>query len=95
MAKKSRFGSIFKSSKKEKKTEQNLQSNEGILPTLLGMFTFNNVNVCASDEQSFYCKFMRFFQLFVAMLVFGIILYFIYNLISSGMVGGSSKIGGG
>ena len=94
MAKKSRFGSIFRSSKKENKNDQSVQSNEGILPTLLGMFTFNNVNVCSSDDQSFYCKFMRFFQLFVAILVFGIILYFIYNLFAYGFVGGSSKIGG-
>ena len=47
----------------------------GLLGTILGMFSFNQYNICQSEDDSFYCKFMRFFQLFIAILILCVIIY--------------------
>lgn len=68
--------------------------NSGALASsLLSMFSFNQVNVCSSEDQSFYCKFMRFFQLFIALIMFVVIIYVIFTL-GKGyfMRGGSMKL---
>ena len=64
-------------------------SNNNLLSGVMGMFGFHQVNVCKSDDQSFYCKFMRFFQLFIAIIMFSVIIYVIYSIGKSFMKGGS------
>tara|TARA_B100000674_G_C37204866_1_gene629970 strand:+ start:227 stop:472 length:246 start_codon:yes stop_codon:yes gene_type:complete len=59
-----------------------------LLSGVMSMFGFHQVNVCDSDDQSFYCKFMRFFQLFIAIIMFCVIIYVIYSIGKSFMKGG-------
>ena len=56
------------------RSERNNNSGD-LLGTILGMFSFNQHNICQSEDDSFYCKFMRFFQLFIAILVLCMIIY--------------------
>lgn len=46
---------------------------------ILGLFGFRQINICNSNDESFYCKFMRFFQLFITIIIFIVIIYFIYT----------------
>lgn len=67
--------------------------NNGLASSLLSMFSFNQVNVCSSEDQSFYCKFMRFFQLFIALIMFVVIIYVIFSFAKGYfMKGGSMKV---
>ena len=63
-------------------------TKNGLLSGVMGMFGFHQVNVCKSDDQSFYCKFMRFFQLFIAIIMLCVIFYVIYLLGKFFMKGG-------
>lgn len=60
--------------------QQNNQSNS-LLSSILGMFNFGNINVCTSNDQGFYCVFMRYFQLLISIIVILVILYVIYTLV--------------
>ncbi len=59
----------------------------GLFGTILGMFGFRQHNICKSDDDTFYCKFMRIFQLFIAIIIAIIIvitiLYILKFLLSS------------
>ena len=57
--------------------------SSGLLSSILGMFNFGNINVCTANDQGLYCSFMRFFQLFIAVLIFLVIIYVLYKLFFS------------
>ena len=57
--------------------------SSGLLSSVLGMFNFGNINVCTANDKGLYCSFIRFFQLFIAVLVFLVIIYVLYKLIFS------------
>jgi hypothetical protein len=65
--------------------------------SLLGMFRFHDVTVCKSEDKSFYCQFMKYFKLFVTILLVIGILYVLYKvfLTKKGLqIGGNSCNGG-
>lgn len=63
------------------KNNSNSSGNNSFLASsLMRMFSFNQVNVCSSDDQSFYCKFMRFFQFVISVIILVAIVYVIYIL---------------
>lgn len=57
--------------------------SSSLLSSILGMFNFGNINVCTANDKGLYCSFMRFFQLFIAVLVFLVIIYVLYKLLFS------------
>ena len=64
------------------RTERSNNSGE-LFGTILGMFGFRQHNICKSDDDTFYCKFMRFFQLFITILVLCMIIYVLKLLFTS------------
>lgn len=79
-----------------KSKNQGLTSGLG-LATFFNMFGFHDVTVCKSEDKSFYCQFMKYFKLFITMLLLIGILYVLYKvfLTKKGLqIGGNSCIGG-
>ena len=75
---------------------QGLTSGLG-LTSFLNMFGFHDVTVCKSEDKSFYCQFMKYFKLFITMLLLICILYVLYKvfLTKKGLqIGGNSFNGG-
>ena len=64
------------------RTERNNNSGE-LFGTILGMFGFRQHNICKSDDDTFYCKFMRIFQLFIAIIIVIVIIYLLKTLFTS------------
>ena len=64
------------------RTERSNNSGE-LFGTILGMFGFRQHNICKSDDDTFYCKFMRIFQLFIAIIIVIVIIYLLKTLFTS------------
>ena len=73
----------FGSRKSGKGDYERSNNSVGLLGTILGMFGFRQHNVCKSEDDSFYCKFMRIFQLFIAIIIIIVILYVFKTLLFS------------
>ena len=60
--------------------------NVGSLGGIFSLFNFHNVNTCKAEDDSFFCKFSRFFSLLIMMFLFVIIiliiLFIFYNFTS-------------
>tara|TARA_Y100001970_G_C14112657_1_gene791761 strand:- start:68 stop:304 length:237 start_codon:yes stop_codon:yes gene_type:complete len=51
-----------------------------LFQSILGMFGFYQIDVCTQKDETFYCKVMRFFKLFIVFVIFVIIIYFVYSI---------------
>ena len=60
--------------------KRNNNENTGLLGVILSLFNFHNVNTCKAEDDSFFCKFSRFFSLFIMMFMFTIIVLIILFL---------------
>ena len=76
------------------KKSQSVSANNSIFSSLLSMFGFRQVNVCKDEDDSFYCKFMRVFQLVIAMLVIVAILYVVYTFVLKPLILKNANKGG-
>ena len=65
------------------KRTNNRNDSSGLLTSILGMFNFNQYNICHSEDNSFYCNFMRFFQLFIAIIILCVIFYVLKLIFTS------------
>ena len=67
---------------KTKRNNVNVGSSGG----MFSLFNFHNVNTCKAEDNSFFCKFSRFFSLLIMMFLFVIIvliiLFIFYNFTS-------------
>ena len=59
---------------------RNNNEGAGLLGVILSLFNFHNVNTCKAEDDSFFCKFSRFFSLFIMMFMFTIIVLIILFL---------------
>lgn len=46
--------------------------------SFLSLFGFHHVNTCENDDKSFYCSFMRIFQLIISFIILAVIIYLVY-----------------
>lgn len=53
-----------------------------IIQSILGMFGFRQINICKSEDDSFYCKFMRWFMILISFIILLVIIGAIFYLIS-------------
>ncbi len=67
-----------------------------LFQSILGMFGFYQVDVCTQKDQTFYCKVMRFFKLFIVFIIFAVVIYLIYNTVftNKSLFGKKSFFGG-
>lgn len=79
----------------KRQTNTNSGSSGGLVQSLMGMFSFNQVNVCTSNDQSAYCQFMRFVQVLVGLCVVLAILYILYIIVIKPLFGNFVLVKGG
>jgi large-conductance mechanosensitive channel len=78
-----------------RKTNVSPESNSNmVLGNLSSMFGFQQVNICTSDDGSFYCQLMRLVQMIIAFIVISTILYFLYLFLFRPMINSVFMKGG-
>ena len=64
-----------------------------LLGSFMSMFGFHQVNICKTEDDTFYCNFMRVFKTFIAIIMIFSILYIIFLFIfpNSKILGGKLR----
>ena len=71
----------------------NTNGTGGLLGSFTSMFGIHQVNVCKTEDDTFYCNFMRIFKTFIAIIMIFSILYIIFLFVfpKSKILGGKLR----
>lgn len=71
----------------------NRNNRSELLGSFMSMFGFHQVNVCKTEDDTFYCNFMRIFKTFIAVIMIFSILYIIFLFVfpNSKLLGGKIR----
>jgi hypothetical protein len=74
-----------------RRTDTNGRSQ--LLGSFMSMFGFHQVNICKTEDNTFYCNFMRIFKTFIAIIMIFSILYIIFLFVfpKSKILGGKLR----
>ena len=76
-----------------KRRATNSNNRSELLGSIMSMFGFHQVNICKTEDNTFYCNFMRVFKTFIAIIVIFSILYILFLFVfpNSKLLGGKIR----
>lgn len=74
-------------------SRSNGNTRSELLGSFMSLFGFHQVNICKTEDDTFYCNFMRVFKTFIAIIMIFSILYIIFLFIfpNSKFLGGKIR----
>jgi len=71
----------------------NTNGRSELLGAFMNMFGFHQVSICETEDDTFYCKFMRIFKTFIAIVIIISIIYIIFMFVfpNSKFLGGKIR----
>lgn len=76
-----------------KRRVTNSNNRSELLGSFMSMFGFHQVNICKTEDNTFYCNFMRIFKIFITIIIMFSVLYIIFLFVfpNSNLLGGKIR----